>query len=187
MGNRFVCGLDLGQSQDFTALAAVECTRPEPNGNGQPQLLLAVRHLERWPLGTSYVQIAEDVKARFADPPLQGALLAVDKTGVSAVVLEVIYKARPSAQVRAITITAGHAVTKVDEGLSRRGWHVPKKDLVAGQTGHEEFGSDWRERAHDDLVLAVALAGWLAQREPLVTSIPPPGIDNRLQALRHRE
>jgi hypothetical protein len=32
-------------------------------------------------------------------------------------------------------------------------------------SAHETFGA-WRENEHDDLVLAVALAAWLAEREP---------------------
>jgi hypothetical protein len=37
-------------------------------------------------------------------------------------------------------------------------------------TGHESFEA-WRERDHDDLVLAVGLAGWYAEHAPKPT--PP--------------
>ena len=48
------------------------------------------------------------------------------------------------------------------------------KELMAfkvtlSATGHDSYGNDWRENAHDDLVLAVALAAWLGEsvRRPM--------------------
>ena len=35
--------------------------------------------------------------------------------------------------------------------------------VTLSATGHDSYGNDWRENAHDDLVLAVALAAWLGQ------------------------
>ena len=42
--------------------------------------------------------------------------------------------------------------------------------------GHDSYGNDvgmWRENAHDDLVLAVALAAWFGENAPARTVIPP--------------
>lgn len=38
-----------------------------------------------------------------------------------------------------------------------------------GKTGREKFGAQ-REGQHDDLVLAIALAAWAAERAPTVTT-----------------
>jgi hypothetical protein len=39
-------------------------------------------------------------------------------------------------------------------------------------SAHETFGS-WRENAHDDLVLAVALAAWLGERRHRLHVLAP--------------
>src|SRR5207253_3131472 len=39
---------------------------------------------------------------------------------------------------------------------------------------HEQFGA-WREGAHDDLVLAVALAAWLGENVPYSSGVPIAG------------
>ncbi len=36
--------------------------------------------------------------------------------------------------------------------------------VTISNTGHDSYGNDWRENAHDDLVLATALAVWLPER-----------------------
>jgi hypothetical protein len=212
----YLVGLDLGQASDFTALAILERTRPtdwtdpsvetfrvRPHWSGldtvavrevapKAQKAYAVRHLERFPLGTSYPTICERLVDLFAQPPLVDANLVVDQTGVGRAVLDLIRRARPQATIRPITITAGHAV--VPDGA---GWHVPKKELVSTlqvlfqsrrlqvarqlpmasvlvkeletfrvkitASANETFES-WRERDHDDLVLAVAMAAWVGER-----------------------
>jgi hypothetical protein len=145
----YVAGLDLGQARDFTALAVLERTRPDdpspPEADTfrvhqcwsgiatipvRPATLkrertYAVRHLERFPLGTSYPAICTRVVELFEQPPLAGTRLVVDQTGVGRAVVDMIRRARPQATIRPITITAGHAA--VPDGA---GWHVPKKELV---------------------------------------------------------
>ena len=79
----YVAGLDLGQSQDFSALAIVEHA-----GRDRERPML-VRHLQRWPLGTRYPAVVEDVAALLARSPLAGAVrLAIDKTGVGAGIVD---------------------------------------------------------------------------------------------------
>jgi hypothetical protein len=212
----YLAGLDLGQASDFTALAILERTRPtertDPSAETfrvpqrrsgldtlavreatpKREQIYAVRHLERFSLGTPYPAICERMVKLFAQPPLSGATLAVDQTGVGRAVLDMIRRARPLATIRPITITAGHAV--VPDGP---GWHVAKKELVGVMqvlfqsrrlqvarllpmasvlvkeletfrvkitaSANETFES-WRERDHDDLVLAVAMAAWVGER-----------------------
>src|SRR5690606_9358153 len=79
----FFSGLDLGQMQDFTALVVVERTRAADDPHRYD-----VRHLHRWPLGTSYTRIADDVRGWFAGDPLKGSTLVVDATGVGAAVVD---------------------------------------------------------------------------------------------------
>src|SRR5438128_3999121 len=121
----YLVGLDLGQASDYTALAILERTLTS-NGTNSKEKSFAVRHLERFPLGTSYPTICERVVDLFDQPPLSNGTLAVDQTGVGRAVVDMICRARPQAIVRPITITAGHAV--VPDGA---GWHVPKKELVS--------------------------------------------------------
>jgi hypothetical protein len=95
-----------------------------------------------------------------------------------------------------VTITSGHAVTRADDGsyhvpkkelvtalqvvLQARRLHVAR-GLAEGPVlvrelqnfrvkitlaANETFGA-WREGEHDDLVLAVALACWWAERNPV--------------------
>jgi len=184
----YLAGLDLGQASDYTALAILQRTKP----TDQKEKFFAVRHLERFPLGTSYPTICERVVDLFDEPPLSNGTLAVDQTGVGRAVVDMISRARPQAIIRPITIVAGHAV--VPDGA---GWHVPKKELVSALqvllqsrrlqvarglpmapvlvkeletfrvkitvSANETFES-WRERDHDDLVLSVAMAAWVGDR-----------------------
>src|SRR6266851_116434 len=146
----YLVGLDLGQASDFTALAVLERTRPAERSDSwgetfrvrqhwsgietvpvrptapKRERTYAVRHLERFPLGTSYPTICERIVELFAEPPLRGATLVVDQTGVGRAVVDMIRRARPRASIRPITITAGLGV--VPDGA---GWHVPKKELVS--------------------------------------------------------
>jgi hypothetical protein len=214
----YVTGLDLGQARDFTALAILERITPTPvtnaSGDGEvyrvrqrwsgfetipvrpaaprSERTYAVRHLQRFPLGTSYPAICDRVATLLAEPPLAGTTLVVDQTGVGRAVVDLIRRSGVAAMIRPITITAGHEV--VPEGA---GWHVPKKELVSvlqvllqsrrlrvarqlpmaavlakefetfrvkvTASATETFES-WRERDHDDLVLAVALAAWVGER-----------------------
>ncbi len=192
--DRFFLGLDLGQAQDFSALVALQQWEvPAAPATGRRRYRYEVRGLKRWPLRTAYTQIATDVATMMNKPPLAGAVLGVDKTGVGAGVLEIIRAARPAAVIRPVLITAGHAVA-----LDGAGFRVPKVELVAAVTslldgnrlaipatiaesktlgkelqafrakvtaaGTETLAADWRQRQHDDLVLALAIAAWLGER-----------------------
>jgi hypothetical protein len=181
----FVSGLDLAQAADFTALAILEKI-------GETPAAYQVRHLERFPLGTSYVEIVERVDDIFRRNELADTTLAVDQTGVGRAVLDMITQRGVRAAITPVTITAGHKATKAEDG-----WHVPKKDLVsvlqvALQSGRLKIASGlrhaklltkelatfrvkitaaanetfeaWREGDHDDLVLAVGLAVWAGER-----------------------
>jgi hypothetical protein len=191
----YFLGLDLGQRADFTALVALGRTAI-PGAAGRARHRYECRGLRRWPLQTAYTAIAADVAALVKDPPLAGCTLGVDYTGVGIAVLELIGAARPSAGVRPVYITAGHAA-RFEAGT----WFTPKAELagvvaalldggrlaipaalgaeaaVLGKelkafkakvtaAGNEVMAADWRSRQHDDLVLALALAAFLGERIP---------------------
>jgi hypothetical protein len=203
----FILGLDLGQSQDYSALAILERRWVRPIGSEASVRHYSLRHLQRWPLKTSYPDIVAEVGRMVQIAPLSNPLLAVDQTGVGVPVVEMIRDARIKAQLKPILITGGHEITYDGK------WHVPKKELVStiqvllqthrikfGQiperkvliqellnfkvkiniNAHETFEA-WRERDHDDMVLAVALAAWLGEggrdySEPWAVSDEPPRV-----------
>jgi hypothetical protein len=181
---RFVVGLDLGQAQDFTALAVVHRSAGRDG-------VVQVPHLERFPLGTSYPTIVGRVAQLLATPPLrEQASLVVDRTGVGGAVVDLLAEAHLSPV--AVTITGGDKVHRD----SKTRYSVPKRELVSVlqvllQTGrmkiasalpeaevlvkelltfqvkitsnaHDTYGA-WREGTHDDLVLALALAAWYGE------------------------
>jgi hypothetical protein len=190
----FLSGLDLGQSQDHTALAVLERAKaPDPDRPERRVNHYSVRHLQRFPPGTAYGDVAAVLAERFADPPLAGSSLAVDITGVGRPVLDLLRKARIGGTIRPITVTGGHEARPDDNG----GWLVPKKEIVSTlqvllqgrrlkvaqtlpqaptlvqellnfkakvTTAAADSFEDWRENPHDDLVLAIGIAAWVGER-----------------------
>jgi hypothetical protein len=217
----YFAGLDLGQSADYTALAIAEQGKmPRPDGMterhvvghetrqtligetvwagpiyGERPVLLntyGFRHLQRFPLRTSYPAIVDQLKALLSRPPLAGNVtLAVDATGVGPPVVDMLRRAELPCRLRAITITGGNEVVPHPGGYG-----VPKRDLVSitqvllqdGRlkvapslpeadtlvrelqtfqykitlAANDTYGA-WREGTHDDLLLAVCLACWIAE------------------------
>jgi hypothetical protein len=128
--SRFYLGLDLGQAQDWTALAIVERLKsPEREGGNDappPPWVYHLRHLERVPLGTPYPAIVDRVCALLATSQLSGVTdLVVDATGVGRPVVDLLRAAR--LRPTAVTITSGDVETR--DGSD---WRVPKRDLVIG-------------------------------------------------------
>jgi hypothetical protein len=191
---RYIVGLDLGQSSDYTAAVVLRRTlRPEEDGDpGVPVSHYDCLFIKRWQLKTPYDRIVDDVVELVATDPLDNPKLAVDVTGVGRAVLDLLRKAGPQAWIRPVLITAGHQITEEDDTH-----HVPKKELVSTLmvllqnrrfkvanlperellvkelvnfktkitvSANETFEA-WRERDHDDLVLAVALAAWVGEKD----------------------
>jgi hypothetical protein len=186
----FTLGLDLGQAQDYTALCVVETA----GDGGAP--VYHVRHLERFRLGTSYPAIVERVKDVTQADTLRGRyILVADATGVGAPVVDLLRQANVNTV--AVTITGGDTVIrdagdfrvpkrdlvsslqvllqagrlKFAEGLP----DVPSlvREMLAFQRkitdqAYDTYGA-WRDGAHDDMVLSVALAVWYAGRSAHVS------------------
>src|SRR5579862_436703 len=125
MQQDYYLGLDLGQTTDFTALTVVE--RSVRFGEQQPELSHAVRHMQRFQLGTPYGEIVDAVARLAGAPPLHGrVVLSVDQTGVGRPVVEMFRKVQLPWRVVSVTITAGRSVNVASDG----DLHVPKAELV---------------------------------------------------------
>jgi hypothetical protein len=95
---------------------------------GRPaEVPLAVRHLERFELGTKYTDVVDRVASLVRSEPLRQlpGVLLVDKTGVGAAILDSFTHARIGAV--AITLHGGSSVTRDPQ---RAGFRVPKRDLI---------------------------------------------------------
>jgi len=147
-------GVDLGQQRDYTAISVTERVLL-PTGNysrepyydwdtgrtrwqrveeGKPEY--RVRHLERPPLGTSYVDVVWRILELLESLRDNKLVLAVDTTGVGRPVADML-KAQLGKWLESnrevplttgwITITGGDSVTKAEGG----GLRVPKRDLAS--------------------------------------------------------
>lgn len=184
---KFFVGIDLGQSQDYTALSILERLKNDK------EHVYHVRHLERI-RGAPYPAIVEKTARIMQSPGLKGcASLVVDQTGVGAPVVDLFEQA--GLKPVGVLIHGGDKASH--EGDS---WRVPKRDLVGvlqvllqtgrlkvaskltlgsvlsqemlnfkvkidPMTAHDSY-SAWREEDHDDLVLSVALAAWYGENGP---------------------
>ena len=154
---------------------------------------LRLRYLERMPLGTSYPSVAERVVKITRSAGMAGrCILVVDATGVGRPVVDLLKRERPGCTLMPVNITGGASesrnggyygvpkrdmVTGLQVLLQSGGLQIASgiphgatlatemADMRAKVTaaGNTQFGA-WREGAHDDLVLAVALACWSAHK-----------------------
>jgi hypothetical protein len=194
----YFVGWDLGQSEDPAALAVVERAvfageRDPATWQRRLTTRLALRHVERMPLGIAYTEMVQRIGKVVEDRELKGRCqLALDATGVGRPVVDMVRASGWDCGVLPVTITSGDA-----ESSSGGYWRVPKRDLIVGlqvviqrgelhiasglkdgaalvkemsemrvkvrESGHEQFGV-WGQGRHDDLVLSLSLAVWAARR-----------------------
>src|SRR5215467_12325673 len=137
----YVVGVDLGQSNDPTAVCVLEWQKGVLDGNSEwerhsgcgllpqkPAQRLAVVHLERLPLGLAYPEVVQIVKDLLARPPLDAptTALIIDETGVGRAVGDIFVQAAMRPQ--RVTITAGNEETSA-HGFNR--WSVAKQILIS--------------------------------------------------------
>jgi hypothetical protein len=199
---RYLVGLDFGQAADYTALGVLEWQGADDAARAaQPagERRYHCRHLERLPIGTPYPAVVAHVLSLLATPALRGrATLVVDATGVGRPVVDMLRQA--GLWPVAITITGGSSVGGDGNGwtVPKRDLVGTLQVLLQGErlqfaaelpmvptlvaemmafrvkitdAAHDTYGA-WREGAHDDLVLAVAVAAWYA--EQWTAPRPPP-------------
>jgi hypothetical protein len=193
----FVSGLDLAQVSDFTALAVDMLTVVDhPLRKGYKAWQHSIVGLRRWQ-DMSYPRIVAEI-AELLNVKLPNAPLAVDQTGVGRPVVDQFRGTVIAARLVPVTITSGsHAAEDTDGwkvpkkelvgviqallGTKRLAIAPgPLKATLATElqrfrvkittAGNETFEA-WRERDHDDLVLAVALACWYGERMPIEPEI----------------
>jgi hypothetical protein len=187
---RTILGLDLGQASDFSALAGIQASRQDEKNRA----VWALPLLKRWTLGTPYPAIVQDMRDICAklDKPV---LVVDSTGCGQPVVDFFREANLPVAELIAVTITGGHEANRaaydrwnvpkkdlvgaaqsclqtyrIKAAKALREFETLKKELanfkvkinVASAT--ESFEA-WRERDHDDLVLAVALALWWGEMD----------------------
>src|SRR5262249_36966000 len=185
-------GVDLGQSQDPTALCILEACEEVGDPADPARYVYDGRHLMRFPLGMSYPEMVRQIGTILTRAPLgPHTELIIDETGVGRAVGD-IFNQHGLNPIK-VTITFGEE--EGQNGVSR--FTVPKKVLISNldalmHTGELRIAQDLREAPaletelkdfrrhvseagrstyqaregqHDDLVLAVAIAAWRAVRK----------------------
>jgi hypothetical protein len=177
----FFIGLDLGQKRDYTAVAIVE----------RDSISLNLRHLERLKLNTSYTVVVDRVQELMRMTVAYGPVtLIVDATGVGLAVFDEL-RSRGLKPV-GVTITSGRSVseadglvrvpkrdlvvtlvTLVETGRLKIATGLPNSaDLIDELLGFKRRINQRTRRetyqagtgaAHDDIVVAVALACFRAR------------------------
>lgn len=164
--------------------------KEETTATGKKVYDLLCNHLDRFPLGTSYPTVVRNVKELMSRPALgPDPMLCVDSGGVGQAVVDLFRDAQLGCQLTAIQITGGSSVTasgdswniakcelmgsvqaalssgrlKFAKGLDYA--DIAKKEFFdyrvrVTAAAHETFNA--REGAHDDVVLAVAMAVHMA-------------------------
>jgi hypothetical protein len=187
--SRIIIGLDLGEVKDFTALNALEQTR-RPDDTGQERRHYASRLLCRWSLHTAYQTIIEDVRTIAANLPTAPELVIDATGAGRPVASMFRQAKLPIKSFVPVIITGGVKVIQEPDGswhvakrelvscvqsaLQGGRLKISRKLKEVGtltrelqrfrakiniNTGNESFEA-WREKDHDDLVLATALAIW---------------------------
>jgi len=186
MADYFI-GADIGQSQDYTALVILEKiqtpSRPDYHA----------RHIMRCPLGMPYPSIVDQIVATYGHRRIRDShrALIVDATGCGRPIVDLLKPCGPIA----VTLHGGQSVThkgrdwhvpkrdvvtcaqvllqqrrlKFAEGVPLT--PVLQQELLDFRykinplTAHDSYAA-WREGQYDDLVLALSLACWWAERGP---------------------
>lgn len=141
----FIIGLDLGQSNDYSALLILQRHQEWEKGQvpAKPNNLVLhakdwveqkqteepdyqIRHIHRYPLGTPYPDVIEHVKGLVGTPEIKGKYaLVIDHTGVGRPVFDIAVKEGLTAL--GMTITGGDSVT----GNGKNQVRVAKRLLVS--------------------------------------------------------
>jgi len=132
-GNWYFVGLDLGQAQDFTAIAVLQ--RVERSGEWDPAHYayrktteLRLRFLKRIALGTPYPNVVAEARRITQSAELAGRChLVVDGSGVGRPVVDLLRQGGLGCRILPVTITGGGG-----ESHGAGHFRVPKRDLVTG-------------------------------------------------------
>ena len=193
---RLFVGLDPGKKHDYTAVAVLSAIYERRPGSpsGRRAKTYTLQQLDRV-RGEGYETVADQVAKLMRKREMYGADLLVDETGVGVAFGDMLKARRLSMKRVAVPAGAAvtrhgndyhvpkrDLVTTIEILLDGRRLIIPStldlaETLVAEldnfrikttPLGHDTFGAgtEWREGAHDDLVLAVALAAWAGEKLP---------------------
>ena len=181
----YTIGIDLGQVNDPTAIVAVQRLARD---DGKP--LYWVTHIERLPLGLTYPGVISRVKRLRHQREFATAEMVLDLTGLGRPVAD--HFAEAGLHPLRVTITGGDAEHKDEKGAWSVPKHIlvsavrtpleserlffdkgqPEAPILQAElknfraeysdSGRMTYGA--RVGAHDDLVLACALAVWRASK-----------------------
>ncbi len=187
----YLIGVDLAEARDFTAIAIVERT---VTANVGVYRLRELERFQDRPYTDIARHIQGVVEALRTPRKTQAVTVVFDRTGVGAGVGHIMAESDIDAKVVGVWIHGGDAVSgderdgfrvpkkdlvgavaiamqdqrlrirssmKLAAVLTEELGYFRSKINIA--TGHEKFEA-WRERIHDDTVLATALAVWYGER-----------------------
>lgn len=188
---QFFLGLDLGQAKDYTALAIIDRTQDVKGDEHKLDCVHLKRWPLRTPypeIVADMLGIIEKLPTEGREKPV----LAIDNTGCGAPVSDLFRRERFNAEFRPVQIVAGSTVSKeggvtrvpkrdlvgvVQVALQNRRLQIaaglPDAAVLTSElqnfqvkitdAANDTYGA-WRTGTHDDLVLALALAVWMAGR-----------------------
>ncbi len=186
-----------------TAKPAYEMIKGYKPGPGpEERANYELRHLERAKLGTPYPEIVDRTRQVIEALPVNETCLIIDATGCGRPVFDMFKKEKLNPV--GITIHGGGTVTKAggllnvpkrdlvgvlqvlfQSGRLKVAEQLPDaktfidellnfKVKISTTTAHDSYEA-WREGIHDDLVLAVSLAAWYAEKKkPGARLVPRP-------------
>lgn len=165
----------------------------------KPKNLLNVRGLQRLPLGMGYMEQCGVIAQMLADQKIRDAEVLIDATGVGKPISDLFKRAgikhapvwitggaEENSRGMGFTVPKLHLISRLQAALHAGELRIAKSlpEAVAftrelqefrvswTEAGHMRFGA--RQGAHDDLVLAAALAVYGADRRTrLVSSVTP--------------
>lgn len=197
---RYFVGVDLGQTQDYTAISMIKQQAAYVQELHKVLNTYRTVYLHRFELQTEYPVIVKHIKTMFVNAELMKyGTLILDQTGVGRAVADMM-RAEDLFPI-GVTITGGYEVVVTREGE----YHIPKRDMISALSvllqsgrlkiskklphaellqremenfrvkttlrGHEQFEA-WREGEHDDLVMSLALCAWYAYtQDPYYKSV----------------
>ncbi len=174
----------------------------KPGPGAEERASYHLRHLERPKLGTPYPEIVDRTREVIEALPVNESCLIIDATGCGRPVFDMFKKERLNPV--GISIHGGGTVTKAagllnvpkrdlvgvlqvlfQSGRLKVAEQLPDaktfidellnfKVKINTKTAHDSYEA-WRESVNDDLVLAVALAAWYAEKKkPIARMVPRP-------------
>ncbi len=179
--NEYFLGLDLGRKQDHSALVIIERSQRAMNTRyidayTKWEEFLSVRYAKQWKLGTAYGEVSKEVASIYKKVEALGrSVLVFDQTGVGDAVYEMIREHLRGATVEGVVITQElkrDLYAALETNLEQNKLKIPedcyssrelKQELLTVEIRRIGYGYKYgafEKDAHDDLVMALALACW---------------------------